>query len=403
MDVRKIVNCTPEQYMTLLKEGQVEIDGEIKVKEEGTLYNTGELSLLEWHNKIMEAQYAEYAVAHTPIITKPLEKEIADLILAYPEYRPCSCIAYKTFLNKGDIIGVASKYNNGEVYINGTYTTSNYNCKTDGEVVNVVVFESGVYNKNLYPNAPKLEAVPSYYPYEFYVKDLGLTPEVENSYYLFANKITTYNFRLPYNARGCRVLVANGFAEYNQIAPVTVQEIYSNCERLTKTIGAKTYTKKISLPECIEIVGSDILRDLSVTNWEFGKLNKIQNTASNVMFYASHTVYIPDTVKYVSGKICQGNTNVRLECNKAISISSNWCSTAPTNFTMAKDWDASVNIAIAAKNWTKDRFLELFEDLVPLSEMLTSRELTIPATIFDSLTEEEYAIAENKGWVLGGA
>lgn len=396
--------------MTLLKEGQVEIDGEIKVKEEGTLYNTGELSLLEWHNKIMEAQYAEYAVAHTPIITKPLEKEIADLILAYPEYRPCSCIAYKTFLNKGDIIGVASKYNNGEVYINGTYTTSNYNCKTDGEVVNVVVFESGIYDKTRYHNAPILGAVPSYHPYEFYIKHIGLEPEVAETYYQYANKITTYGFILPYNPRGCRVLVANGTTTFSQKIPITVQEVSSNCESIGNFTGfnKNIYLNKVSLPNCTEISvvnSSPFVDNDKIKTWEFGKLQKLSVAGSTCyIFNVVNTVLIPDTVKIMSKQVCRNITTLRLECNKATSIDNNWyVGTAPTNFTMAKEWDASVNIAIAAKNWTKDRFLELFEDLVLLSEMLTSRELTIPAAIFDSLTEEEYAIAEDKGWVLGGA
>lgn len=404
--VRKIVNCTPEQYLTLLKEGKVEVNGEVKTKEDGTLYNPGELQLLEWYNQIMEAQYKEYDVAHTPIIAKPLEKEIADLILAYPEYRSSSCIGYRTFLNKGDIVGVASKYNNGEAFINGERVTANYSCKTDGEIVNVVVFESGYYMPGVaYP--PILGATPSYYPSEIYIKNIGLIPEVATNYYLYASKITTYNFTLAYIPRGCRTLIANGTNTYTQVIPVTVLEVYSNCEQLTKNIAIKTYTKKVSLPECKEIVGADILRDLSVTNWEFGKLNKIQCTGTTTMFYCSHTVYIPDTVKYISGKICQANTNVKLECNKATSISDNWCVSAPTNFSMAKNWDCSINIAVAAKNWTKDRFIELFEDLVPVDitgvGAAYARELTIPATIFDTLTDEEFELVEGKGWVLGGA
>lgn len=408
--VRKIVNCTPEQYLTLLKEGQVEINGEVKTKEDGTLYNPGELPLLEWHNKIMEAQYAEYAVAHTPIITKPLEKEVADLILAYPEYRLCSCIAYKTFLNKGDIIGVASRYNNGEVYINGTYTTSNYNCKTDGEVVNVVVFESGVYNKTLYPNAPKLGAVPSYHPYEFYIKHIGLEPEVAEAYYLYANKITTYGFILPSYPRGCRVLVANGTTTFSQKVPIAVQEVSSNCESIGNFIGFNKhgYVNKISLPNCreISVVNTSVFVDNSaIRTWEFGKLQKLSVAGSTCyIFDIVNTVLIPDTVRIMSQHVCRNIITLRLECNKATSIDNDWyVGNIPTNFTMTKEWDASVNIAIAAKNWTKDRFLELFENLVPVTMGSGGRELTIPATIFDNLTEEEYALAEDKGWVLGGA
>lgn len=399
--IKNIVKLTPEQYMELLKNGEVEVNGEIKTYSENTLYDTGNLELLEWYNKMMEAQHKELQPAHTPYIMKTLEQEIADIIKENPDYQSASCVGYRAYLKKGDIVGIKSTYNNGEWFINGKRVEANYSYNGSGtELVSVVGFDTKYYPVTL-------GATPSYFPYEIYIKNIGKVPEVSQYYYLYASKITTYNFTLAYTPRGCRTLIANGTNTYTQIVPVTVQEIYSNCEQLTKSIAIKVYTKKVSLPECKEIVGADILRDLSVTNWEFGKLNKIQCTGTTTMFYCSHTVYIPDTVKYISGKICQANTNVKLECNKATSISDNWCVSAPTNFSMAKNWDCSINIAVAAKNWTKDRFLELFEDLVPVDitgvGAAYARELTIPAAIYDELTEEEYAIAEDKGWILGGA
>lgn len=408
--VRKIVNCTPEQYMTLLKEGQVEVNGEVKTKEDGTLYNPGELPLLEWYNKIMAAQYAEYEVVHTPVVTKTLEQEYEDIVAAYPKYKTCSAIGYSAVLHKNDLIGVTSKYNCGEFYLNGERVTSNYAYRGDGcEHINVWVFET-IYNPDFFTLPPVLGDSPSYVPYEVSIKNIGQSPEVSQSYYLYADKITVYNFSLPYSAKGCRVLVAKGTTNFNQALPITVQEVYSDCEKLTKNIGAKNHTKKVSLPECTEIAGDAILRDLIVTNWEFGKLKKIQTTGSTAMFYSSHTVYIPGTVEYIIGRLCTGNTNIRLECNEAKSISDDWCIGAPANFTMAKDWYASVNIAVAAKSWTKDRFLDLFEnylvDLTPVGDdglIFTQSEITIPQTIYDVLTDEEFALAEDKGWIVGGA
>lgn len=38
MDIRKVVQLTNEQYEELLKNGQVEVNGEIKTKEDNTVY-----------------------------------------------------------------------------------------------------------------------------------------------------------------------------------------------------------------------------------------------------------------------------------------------------------------------------------------------------------------------------
>ena len=71
---------------------------------------------------------------------------------------------------------------------------------------------------------------------------------------------------------------------------------------------------------------------------------------------------------------------------------------------MAKDWQASINIAIAAQNHTKDWFIDLFTNyLHDFSGTSTTKELTIPVGIFNELSDEEIDIAENKGWTVGGA
>lgn len=213
----KIVNCTPEQYMELLKNGQVEINGEIKTKEEGTLYNTGELELLEWYNKIMEAQHKKYEPAHTPVVTKTLEEDYNAILAEYPDYTYSSAIGYRVFLKKGDVIEVESHYNNGEVFINCERVTSNYSCRTEGiEDVRVWVFESGIYIKDVPASPPVLGASPDYYPYEIHIRKVptGRLPEVAQEYYLYANKITTYDFDLPVAPRGCRVLIANGTNDF---------------------------------------------------------------------------------------------------------------------------------------------------------------------------------------------
>lgn len=55
MNIKKVVRLTNEQYEELLKNGQVEVDGEIKAKEDGTVYVCpASESWAELNNKIDE-------------------------------------------------------------------------------------------------------------------------------------------------------------------------------------------------------------------------------------------------------------------------------------------------------------------------------------------------------------
>ena len=55
MDIKKVVQLTNEQYEELLKNGQVEVNGEIKVKDDSTIYVCpASESWAELNNKIDE-------------------------------------------------------------------------------------------------------------------------------------------------------------------------------------------------------------------------------------------------------------------------------------------------------------------------------------------------------------
>lgn len=402
--IKNIVKLTPEQYMELLKNGEVEVNGEIKTYSETTLYDTGNLELLEWYNKMMEAQHKELQPAHTPYTMKTLEQEIADIIKENPDYQSASCVGYRAYLKKGDIVGIKSTYNNGEWFINGKRVEANYSYNGSGtELVSVVGFDTKYYPVTL-------GATPSYFPYEIYIKNIGKVPEVSQYYYLYADTITTYNFKLEVAPRGCRVFkdCAKGGA-YEQPTPVVVREVYSECDKLTKSPAVKAYTTKVSLPRCTEII-CDSLRDLSVSTWEFGKLNLLQCTnSSGTMFYCSTNVYIPETVLTIKGIICGGNKTVRLDCKNATSIDSKWyhpTAGTPTNLYICDDWGATINLANAAKNQSADWFMELAGKLRNLEPKVADdlRYLTIPSSKGDELYELGfYDICEAKGWVVDEA
>lgn len=408
MDIKRIVNCTPEQFEALHRDGQVEVDGVIRTREEGTLYNPGELPLLEWYNKIMYEVHKQYEITHTPITIKTLEQEYDDILASDERYVGVSAVGYRAILQNGDTVKVAG--NGGDFFLNGERLTKDYTYDGEGcEMVSVWVFE-GVGGVIVLP--PTLDDTPTFSPYEVNIKSIGQTPTINEAYYLYASKITTYNFKLSTQAKGCKTIISNGAATFSQTIPTNILEIYSNCEYLTSGLGKSV--KKVVMPELKEInIDGDNLRDNIITDWQFGKLIKISGPTSSytaALFHSAHTVYIPNTVKTIIGRVAGYNTNVILNCNKANSIDNNWCTSGVTNFTMAKDWNCSVNIAVVARNWTKDRFVDLFANyLVDLSYkegdtlIEAERELTIPQAIYDILTDEEFAIAENKGWIIGGA
>lgn len=353
----------------------------------------------------------EYYVNPDPVVVKTLEDKIEEIIEEYPDYQTSSVVAYKAFLKNGDTIEVNNSLNNGEVFINGKLAAGNYTYTgNDTELIDVIVFETGYYSDKR-AGGIKLNAAPTYYPFEIIIRSLNLLPEIEQSYYLYAEKITTYAFNLPIRPCAARTIKADGTNNFTQMVSPVIQEVSSNCEKFTYDTGIKSniYIETIKLPNCKTLDGGDkglFLGCTNLRNWEFGELITVNSTPGDskwVMFNGTHTVYIPETVKNINGTICLGNVNLILDCNRAKIIYSRWCGSAPTNLMIAKNWDASINIAVAAKNWTKDRFIELFNDLVPCTTDGGSRELTIPSAIFDSLTEEEYAIAENKGWIVGGA
>lgn len=408
--VRKIINCTPEQYMTLLKEGQVEIDGVIKTKEDDVLYNTGELSLLEWYNKVMSAELDRYSIPHTPMTAKTLEQEYEDIVASDEQYGFVSAVGYRAMLKSGDTVKVSG--NAGDFFLNGERLTKDYTYSGEGvELVSVWVFET-VSQMIIAP--PYLNDTPTFSPYEIIVKNKNQTPTINENYYLYAVNIVTDGYRFSVNPLSCKTMVSNGESDFLQLLSSALYVLTSDCNKITGfTLSSRSKLKYLNFPECREInINGAGLSDLkSATDWTFGKLGRIVNQGgSSILFNNTHTVYIPSTVREVVGRLCSGNTNIRLECNNAVSISSNWCVAAPTNFSMSKNWNVSVNIAVAAKNWGKDKFIDLFENyLVDLSVMgddgtfLTEKEITIPKAIYDILTEEEFAIAENKNWIVGGA
>ena len=248
---------------------------------------------------------------------------------------------------------------------------------------------------------------------------MNLVPEVNDSYYKYCDTLNTYNFN-PKTLLNCKEVIYDGFnsvnVSNNLVSSITKKLICYAQDfdgRNGSPISGKTNLIKLSFPELINVYAPGGARTGFLTGCNnpeleisFPKLRTINGYNDYFATFSSvYKVELPPSLLSLGNYVCNGNSIIILNCNKATLILNNWCISAPTiNFTMAKDWQASINIAVAAKNHSKDWFIDLFTNyLHDFSGTSTTKELTIPIAVFNELSDEEIDIAENKGWTVGGA
>ena len=421
MDVKKIVRCLPEQYQELLETGQVEVDGKIKTKEDGVVYDTGYLEFIEWHNKFMQAQYEQVKVNHTPMAMKSLEQEYEELTAdeGGKESAYVSAVGFTAVLKGGDTIRTGAP-NSGCFFINGERLTHDYTYNGDGyEVVNVWVFEGKPEAGNPIIVPPQLNDTPTFNITELDMRNIAQTPVVGDSYKNYALTLKAYNFVI--SGLATRKLVSNGTDAFNQSSVAsTVEEAESDCVTINSSaLANKTNLKSVSLPNLEIIVGKQNGFLFNCSNPElkmhFPKLKVINGwNITQTPFNGVENVVIPTSVKQMLRVVCSGNKTITLNCNRADNIAPEWCYNTPSvNFDMCGDWYPSINIAVAAKNHAKDWFIDLFRnklydhsittDTGDGGMIVSAGEITIPLAIFNAHTDDELAIAENKNWTVGGA
>ncbi len=259
MDVRKIVRCLPEQYQELLETGQVEVDGKIKTKEDGVLYDTGYLEFIKWYNKFMQAQYEQVRVNHTPMAMKSLEQEYEELTAddGGKESAYVSAVGFTAVLKSGDTIRISAP-NSGCFYINGERLSHDYTFTGDGyEVVNVWCFEGHIEAGNPLVVPPTLNDTPTFNITELDVRNIAQTPVVGDNYKNYALTIRTYNFVI--SGLSTRKLISNGTETFNQgTANNYIEEVESDCTILANSFHTKSKLKKINLPNLTTIDGDNV-------------------------------------------------------------------------------------------------------------------------------------------------
>lgn len=438
--INKIVKCTLEQYETLLKTGQVEINGVIHYKEEGTLYLPYELDFIDFYNRVKERELFRYEISHTPVAMKSLEQEYEELTAdeGGKESVHISAVGFTAILKSGDTIRITAP-NGGNFYINGERLTHDYTFTGEGcEVVNVWVFEGRYGNQSgsAFDNPigpPILNDTPTFAISELDVRNISQTPVVGADYKNYAQTIRTYCFDT--HGAATKKLISNGNTSLDASFANLLQEFESDCTILPKTdiFAGKTNLKVLNFPDL------KVIQEVSLQSQGFafkgctnpqliinfpnlenigGNTTTLANAQWNTTFEGVKRVIIPQSVRYIGRYSFSSNEEIILHCTDA-NIHNDWCTVEPTSsFWMATGWKGSINIAVAAFSKTRDWFIDLFvnilaqhqgeEDLGDGGLLLDFGEITIPQAMFEELKADEEGqaalkIAKDKNWIVGGA
>lgn len=366
-----------------------------------------------------------YPDLDTRLVQVGLEKSYEDIIELNPELDGVSAVGLKVILNYGDTI-----YRNGNrmFYLNGTIyeeiTADSLQSiaeegKTEVAIVwifanngeisfddnfDLLLIESVIINKipNLtnvpykYYNAPKVTA-------ENFT--INLHPTDHNSYIQDINYKSTGTALLKYKIGSTRKITSDLRAITRQIASIEISESTNFLEELSfpdlKTISSMNTTTlfwknnlprtKIKMPRIESIEGFDY--------------------DPQILFRGYVDVEIPESCMSIQRSIFERgdnankNPSVSLK-NKDATFSDNWYYNDNTSgaFEMCNDWGATINISKAAYSWGIEKFQDLIQNkLRDMTLTNETRQLTIPTTAYNSLSDEDFSIAEDKGWTLQGA
>ena len=380
---------------------------------------TAKINSLETNNAaaltaLSELAQRVYGYTHSAMVTSSLDAVYNALIAEEPALENVSAVGFTALLKDGDSIPAQENI----LFVNGTeeengYTFSGENSENGIELVNVWYFE-------------KENAFDALLPVSFDVIDLKIFQKnavvaVDSSYDAFAAFAEYDGYTNPRTFNG-KALTENGiYTRGGANASKLLKCYFSDAVHIYRNftgLSGNVNLKEVNLPECIYFGavsttnptdnGTDNRNSMLIgcTNPEltvkFPKLLYLIGSFGNydAIFKGVWSVTVPESCKYIAKTCFDNNYKIQLECKDAIQISDVWCKTAPTIFEMADDWGASINIAVAASNWAKEDFVDLFEN--KLRDMGDDvREIKIPSAIYDSLTDEEFAFAEDKGWTVG--
>lgn len=345
-----------------------------------------------------------YSYSHEAIVTDGLDAVYDSIIEDNPELAELSAVGFTALLSSGNVIPTQ----NNIMFINGTreetdYAFSGTNSADGIELVKVWYFENDGALTVEKVNANIIEVS---------VKSNQTVPAFSADFFNYADEIKT-NINLlsaPLAVRKQKNVSGGSFAD--SISP-QLESYESNCTFFPggpSPMEGLTALRKVSFPELLEIqerqtnYGPFLNKCTGCTDISFPKLTKIGGglyQLYNGPFDSVPYITVPATVTYIGQYSFRNNRTINLLCKDAETIDDLWCATTPSDqFYMCSDWGASINIAVAAARWTKEQFIDLFQNkLRDMDEDVC--EIKIPTAIYDSLTDDEFALAEDQNWTVG--
>ena len=344
-----------------------------------------------------------YGYSHEALATETLDAVYDGIVEENPELAELSAVGFTALLNDGDVIPTQDNimFINGEQEEND-YAFSGENSEGGTEFVSVWYFENdgALTADRVNANVVEISVKANQTPITF-----------SSDFFDYADSVTA-NINLtaaPVAVKKQKNITGGSFED---AVSATVREYENFCTQfdVNSQLSNRAALKKVSFPNLIEIkanTSNDRSFLCECSNCEeisFPELKKIGGAGyktSTLPFLNVPYITVPETVKEIGQHSFGGNKTIVLLSNEATSIHDDWCYTAPTEqFSMCADWNTSINIAIAAARWIKEQFIDLFQNkLRDMDDDVC--EIKIPTVIYDSLTDEEFALAEDKGWTVG--
>lgn len=406
MDIKNIVYLTNEQYEELLKNGSVNVNGEIKMKEEGTVYVCPATeSWAELNNKIDEALIKPNKVMHNPYTIEELENIIAKLREDYNETD--SVVGFRCIMKKGQQLKASSNYN---MYLNGTLREHDYTCTNDNEMISIALFATGE-NLNI-----TSELIQFKNNIETYIEQLVSPIIIEKSLYITANLLTMLNFELntvvySEEFRGNKVITTEN-SKATSCLPNIKRLKFTGNKVGNAFLFNNTILEEASLDDVTVISTnyqcqpfSEVSNDKLVLN--FPNLLEISlgtayGNASSCLFANIKHLIIGEKLKALKGMLLTGTCGtVELYCKNATNslLNNNLGMTASVDYLyLCPEWNCGFSIANIS-GITKENIIEIFNNLKDLTNEDT-KTLTIKSDLYESLTEENLLIATQKNWTI---
>lgn len=406
MDIKKVVQLTNEQYETLLKNGQIEVNGEIKYKDDSTIYVCPATeSWAELNNKIDEALVKPNKVLHNPYSIEELETIITRLREQYNETD--SIVGFRCTMKQGQQLKVSPTY---RMYLNETLREYDYTCSNDNEMISIVLFGTG-QNMNITEDLIQFKS-----NIETYIEVKNSAINIVEALYKTANLLTMLNIELNSTVY-CEEFRGNkqtttAYSSAPTLLPNAKRVKFTGIEIGNALVNNNTLLEEANFDSVTVIYANynkqpfyNTSNDKLILNFP-NLLEIIPGTAyannSSCIFAGVKHLIIGEKVKTLAGMLITGTCGtVELYCKDATNnlLNGNIGTAVTVDYLyLCPEWNCGFSIANVS-GISKENITEIFTNLKDLSNE-ASKTLTIRTDLYESLDEETLAIATSKNWTI---